>query len=369
MTTFLEFTHTEWGEAPRLRHQVARLLVEHGHRVYFFERGAPWRAGGSVEAKPSKDGPILVRTRRLLHHQLRVAPPLHWANARAVSGQIAQFTREHSIGDDAVVLNFNYDFYFLRGLFPRNRIVTIINDDFEAMCRLPYRGHVTWALKRTCRMSDEVLTVSTPLLDRLSLWCKPRLFLPWSVTPYQAPTGPVEARTRLLFWGFVDKRLDLDLLDRLAESLATRRPGFRIMLVGPTQGNSRPVVEQRMSRHANVEILGRTDLDALPMHETLAALIPYRRDRTNDAILQTNKTMQLLAKGLPLVISGMPAFMRKPYILRLDEGRDMGDVVDEVVTNFERWQPEMRDFVAENSPESRLPMLGVESARVRAPAH
>ncbi|MFO0783014.1 MAG: hypothetical protein U0636_04970 [Phycisphaerales bacterium] len=359
MTTFLEFTHTEWTEAPRLRHQVARLLVDHGHTVYFFERSTPWRHGKELQTRHEGRGPTLVQTRRLLHHQLRVAPPLHWANARVLSGQIRRFVHNHGIGADAVILNFNYDFYFLRRLFPRNRILTIINDDFEAMCRLPYRGHVTWALKRTCQMSDEVLTVSTPLQERLSLWCKPKLFLPWSVAPYQAPVGPVEKRTRLLFWGFVDKRLDLDLLDRLAETLAARHPSFKIMLVGPTQGDSRPMVEARMARHANVEIRGRTDLDDLPRDELLAALIPYKRDRTNDAILQTNKTMQLLAKGLPLVISGMPAFMRKPYILRLDEGDDMAAVMEKVVHGFAAWQPEIKAFVEENSPESRLPLLGV----------
>ena len=359
MTTFLEFTHTEWSEAPRLRHQVAQLLVDRGHTVYFFERSVPWRQGRELEVRHEAKGPALVRTRRLLHHQLRVAPPLHWANARVLAGQIRRFVQSHAIGTDAVILNFNYDFYFLRKIFPRNRILTIINDDFEAMCRLPYRGHITWALKRTCQISDEVLTVSTPLQDRLSLWCRPKLFLPWSVTPYRAPVGPVENRTRLLFWGFVDKRLDLDLLDTLAEALAKRRPSFKIMLVGPTHGDSRPMVEARMARHTNVEIRGRTNLDDLPQEELLAALIPYKRDRTNDAILQTNKTMQLLAKGLPLVISGMPAFMRKPYILRLDEGGDMATVIDTVVRNFDTWQPEIKAFVDENSPDSRLPLLGV----------
>lgn len=357
MKTFVIFTHTEWTEAPRLRHQVARLLLQHGHRVFFFERAGSFRsAHGPTERQPD-EGPVLVHTRRLLHHQLRVLPPLHWANTRVVEAQVVEFARKHALGPDAVILNFNYDYYFLRRVFPRNRIVTIINDDFEAMCRLPYRGHITWALKRTCRMSDEVLAVSTPLVDRLRLWSDAKLFLPWSVAPYQAPVGDIAGRTQLLFWGFVDKRLDLDLLEKMARYLAAERPTFKILLIGPTQGSSRAMVESRLAPFRNIEILGRRELSDLPLGNMLAAIIPYRRDKTNDAILQTNKTMQLLAKGLPLVISGMPAFMRKPYIKRLDGDESVAKVIDECVANFDAWQPEIRAFVEENSPESRLPVL------------
>lgn len=363
--TFLIFTHTAWSEAPRLRHQVAHLLVEHGHRVFFFERGGPYGSRGEPAQAQVENGPTLVRTHRLLHYQLRVLPPLHWANAQVVGGQIAAFARRHDLGDDVVIINFNFDFYFLRKIFPRNRIITIINDDFEAMCRLPYHGHMTWALERTCRMSDEVLTVSTPLMERLIHWCKPRLFLPWSVAPYQAPTGSVSDRNMLLFWGYVDKRLDLDLICRMADVLARERPDFKILIVGPSQESSREMVERRVAPHANIEVTGRRDLDELPVSRILAAIIPYRRDRPSDAALLPNKTMQLLARGWPLIIGGMPAFMRKPYIRRVDAGADIGRTIDECVANFDAWQPEIRSFVEENPPESRLPMLG--AAGLEAP--
>ena len=38
MADFVLVTHTRWSEAPRIRHQVARLLVDAGHRVLFLER-------------------------------------------------------------------------------------------------------------------------------------------------------------------------------------------------------------------------------------------------------------------------------------------------------------------------------------------
>lgn len=362
MSTFVLFTHTDWSEAPRLRHQLTRLLLESGHKVLFFEKSCGLLGKSQLVPTLLPNGPAMVRTRRLCHHQLRLVPPIHHLNARVLEAQIRRVLADQQLGEDVVVINFNYDYFFLRRLFPRTRIVTIINDDFEAMSRLPFHGHMTWALKRTCEMSDSVLAVSTPLIERLREFCHPKLLLPWSVIPYRRPAPGVSQRNILLFWGYINERLDLDVLARLAEHLLEHRPGFRIMLVGPTQGNDRAPVVARLGGYANVEIRDRTDLDALPLDQILAAMIPYRPVRVNDAILQSNKTLQLLAMGLPLLVSGMPAFMQRPYIKRLDGQESLGEVLDSLVQNFEPWQPAIKQCVDENSPESRMEILGIQRA-------
>jgi hypothetical protein len=359
---FILFTHTKWSEAPRIRHQVANLLLEAGHRVFFFERPSPfWRSPGPA-FEQVRPGLTLVRTRNLLHHQLRALVPMHWLNAAFVESQIRRRLAACDARADATVINFAHDYYFLRRLFPKSRIVTIIHDDFEAQSRLPFTGHIAWSLERTCRMSDEVFAVSTPLQERLRAWCDPKLLLPWSVVPYRAPSPEMSRRRLLVYWGFVDSAIDLDVVRRLSDHLRERRPDWRILLVGPTQGSGRQAVLDGVAGRANIEVRGRTELDELPLDEIAAALAPYRSSPACDSVTLANKSMQLFARGLPLLISNMPAYIQQPFIVRLDGPGGVGAAVDAAAANFLAWQPQIERFVADNAPATRLALLGIEPA-------
>lgn len=362
MGDFLLFTHTSWSEAPRIRHQVTRLLLDAGHRVFFFERPTGfWRSNRPAvqEVEPRL---TLVRTKNLFHHQLRAIAPMHWLNGLFVSWQIRRRLRACAPGPDATVINFTHDYYFLRRIFPRARIQTIIHDDFEAQSRLPFSGHIAWSLRRTCQMSDQVFAVSTPLQERLREWCDPQLLLPWSVVQYRAPDPDVSRRNLLVYWGFVDSAIDLDVVRRLSEHLRTARPGWKILLVGPTQGSGRRAVLEGVAGIANIEVHERTDLDDLPLDRMAAALAPYRRSRACDSVSLANKSMQLFARGMPLLISGMPAYVQRPFIQRLDGPEGMAHAVDACVASFNAWQPQIARFVEENAPQTRMRLLGIEPA-------
>ena len=362
MSDFLLFTQTQWSEAPRIRHQAARMLLDAGHRVFFFERPAyPW-APVRPSVQEVEPRLFMVQTVRFMHHQLRACAPLHWLNAWVTSTSIRRRLRELPVQKGAVVINFAHDYYFLRRVFPGSRIITIIHDDFEAQARLPFSSHITWSLKRTCEMSDEVYAVSTPLQERCSAWCKAKLLLPWSVIPYVAPRPGVQGRDTLLFWGYVDSALDLDLLRRLSAHLLQMHPGWRILLVGPTQGNGRQPVIDGLTGCSNIAIQERTALDDLPLDRTLAALLPYRRSKAVDSVTLANKSMQLLARGLPLLISGMPAYIQRPFIRRVDAPDGPEPALQACLQNFDAWQPAIADFVRENAPESRMALLGFERA-------
>ena len=363
MSTFIIFTRTAWGEAPRLRHQVTQLLMEAGHRVYFFELPRSVLSRPAPLAPVTGVAPAFVRTTDLIHHQLRLVSPLHAINAWFVRRQIESFLRTLS-SDEVTVVNFNYDYYFLRELFPKERIVTIINDDFEAQSRLPIYSHITWALRRTCSMSDAVFAVSVPLVRRLSQWSAAALFLPWSSMQYTAPQTDVARRTRILFWGYIDERLDIDMLNRVASDLARRGPQWELMLVGPTQGRGRDMVERAMARHKNVRILDSHRLDQLPLDTITAAVIPYLTPSAMDAVTLPNKAMQLLARGIPLLISGMPAFIEAPFVRRLDAADSPAEVIDGCISDFNALQPSIANFLAENTPESRLRQLGINRAEI-----
>ena len=78
------------------------------------------------------------------------------------------------------------------------------------------------------------------------------------------------------------------------------------------------------------------------------------------AVTLANKTLSLLAAGLPFIITGMPNFIRKPFILRLDECGGAGAALDACQAGFMAWQPGIREFLEEQDAGSRLKQLGIE---------
>lgn len=355
MSNIVLVTNTRWSEAPRLRHQVARLLRDAGARVLFLERPNYLWQGLPPRPELAEPGVWLSRGERLFHHQLRIARVMRWIDASLLSKSIREIVASWNGSVDFAIVNFSHDAAFLRSTFPGRKILTIIHDDFEAQSRLPWKSHISNALQATCESSDHVFAVSDPLMERLADFCSPELFLPWSVSPYREPSTPAVGRNKLLFWGYVDSSLDLELVERISSHLAERGPNWQLWLVGPTQtrGVRRRIVD-RLSARPNIRVLDARPLSDLPLDETLAAVLPYRRIGITDAVTLANKSMQLLACGLPLLISAMPRFHAAPFVIRLDGDGGIDGAMDVARSRFEALQPDIERFCASNSPEVRL---------------
>lgn len=99
---------------------------------------------------------------------------------------------------------------------------------------------------------------------------------------------------RLGFYGVIDERLDIDLLDELAR----QRPDWQFVLVGPVVKID-PAI---LPRHANIHYLGGKVYDELPHY--LAgwdvALMPFALNESTRFISPT-KTPEYLAGGRPVV--------------------------------------------------------------------
>jgi glycosyltransferase involved in cell wall biosynthesis len=112
-------------------------------------------------------------------------------------------------------------------------------------------------------------------------------------------------RPRVGFFGVVDERLDL----RLISELATARPRWQLVLVGPVVKR----VQAQLPRLANLHWLWAKKYSELP--EYLAgwdvAFMPYA---INDAtrFISPSKTLELLAAGRPVVTTPVTDVV-KPY--------------------------------------------------------
>lgn len=99
---------------------------------------------------------------------------------------------------------------------------------------------------------------------------------------------------RLGFYGVIDERLDLEIVDRLAEA----RPEWQIVLVGPVV----KIDPGGLPRRSNIHYFGQRSYDELPRY--LAGwdvcLLPFAR---NDAtrFISPTKTLEYMAAELPIV--------------------------------------------------------------------
>ena len=361
MDDYIFFSKSNWYEAPRLRHQVAELIRAFGGQVRFCQKPFfIWQRGVREEITRIDGDLIIARTYQLIHHQLRVWPVLRWLNALVEKRSIrALFGKNFPA--DSVIINFNYDYYFLRDVFPKNKIVTIINDDFVAQAKLFSGKHAKKSLGMTCADSDLVLTVSYPLMKQVSEWCSPELFFPWADVEYREPV-PSGKRNAVLLWAHIDARVDFDLL---IQSISSRSDVI-FYLVGPQASNIRDQIS-KIESAANVVIVSSAKLDELPLERFFAAIIPYRKNVADiEAVTMSNKSLQLMSRGLPIIAHGMPAFYEHPAILKADNASEFSAGLDYFRENFSNLQDSIKNLVSENQPKNRFDFLKNLISRIEA---
>ena len=110
---------------------------------------------------------------------------------------------------------------------------------------------------------------------------------------------------RLGFFGVLDERLDIELLG----SLATARPNWQIVLIGPIV----KIDPEQLPKNTNIHYLGMKDYKTLPNY--LAgwdvALLPFALNESTRYISPT-KTPEYLAGGKPVVSTPITDVV-KPY--------------------------------------------------------
>lgn len=352
MKRFIFFTKTEWDEPPRLRHQLAQLLISKNHEVIFFEKPSTFLFDKKQKV-PAFSGIKFLKSKQLIHQKLRLFSFLRFINKKFELRDIKNKLKDCNISNVDIIVNFNYDYYFIKKLFPKNKIITIINDDFWCRALFGYEKPLKDALALTCKNSNSVLTVSYPLMDQLSAYCTPQLFLPWADQKYKHPNMEIK-KTRLLFWGYINNRLNFDYISELANALNESNLDITIDFVGPEENK----IDSRFTKlknHPKIRTMGPSDIPNLNMDTVLAAFIPYiDGNKADDVTTIPNKAFPLLASGLPLLITGMPNFINEPFVFRL--GEDIDKDVQLILTLNEKSaiiQTSIEKFVNNNTSDKR----------------
>jgi UDP-galactopyranose mutase len=110
---------------------------------------------------------------------------------------------------------------------------------------------------------------------------------------------------RLGFFGVIDERFDIALLD----ALARRKPDWQFVMIGPVV----KIDSGSLPRHANIHYLGSKKYDELPAYLSgwdIALLLFARNDSTR--FISPTKTPEYLAAGKPVISTSITDVIR-PY--------------------------------------------------------
>lgn len=139
-------------------------------------------------------------------------------------------------------------------------------------------------------------------------------------------------RPWIVFWGLVDRRMDVDWLARLAADLQQGA----ILLVGPTNDP-----DPRLQELSRVRLPGAVDYHRLPQLAQLAdvLIMPYA-DLPVTRAMQPLKLLEYLATGKPVVVRRLPST------------GDWADALDEAET-AEEFSALVRERLAEGLPSQQ----------------
>jgi len=195
----------------------------------------------------------------------------------------------------------------LMGVLPVARWVYYCVDDFSL-----WPGLDGAALRRMEEQLvhgvDEVIAVSETLRDQLGRMGRPARLLThgvepdvWADTGSPGPPSTLEGLERplVVFWGVVDRRMDVAIVRRLANDLGRRT----VVLVGP---HNDP--DPALLRLPDVVAPGPLPLEQLPglAREAAVLVMPYA-DLPVTRAIQPLKLKEYLATGKPVVARDLPA--------------------------------------------------------------
>lgn len=177
------------------------------------------------------------------------------------------------------------------------------------------------------------------------------------------------AQPRIGFFGVIDERLDLALLDGIAQA----RPQYRFVVIGPVV----KIDPATLPRRPNIHYLGGKKYDELPSYLANwdVAMMPFAKNDATKFISPT-KTLEYLAAGKPVVSTSIRDVVR-PYgdlgLARIaDDALSLAQAIDQALLDCGTEFPSRETFLAQTSWDGtwrRMNALVVDAVARRAKAN
>jgi len=153
---------------------------------------------------------------------------------------------------------------------------------------------------------------------------------------------------RIGFYGVVDERFDIELLDKAAEL----RPDWHFVILGPVV----KIDEAILPRKANIHYLGSKQYNELPAYLSGwdIAMIPFARNESTRFISPT-KTPEYLAAGRPVISTSIKdvvdPYHKNELVEIADDGESFVAAAERIFKRQDKtaWLQRVDDFLSNNS--------------------
>lgn len=349
MKSVLILTKTNWNEPPRIRHQVTRLLKEKGYNITYVEKNT-YRS--FLVKKRIEEGINFYSHAELIHHQLRYFPIIQKLNNAVVKFYLKRIIKKIKFD---FIMNFSYEYSFLKKLAPNKRVITMMEDDFEEQAKFGMTKAIKNQIRKTCINSDHVLTVSYPLYEKLSSYKNNvTMFFPWSQRKYNIPVLS-GSRNTVLYFGFVG-RLNWEIVEALVEST-----DYNFRFVGPPiRKNDEYMIRHLSQGYKNFEYIPFSKVDELKSDDAFCSILPYDPTLGNvQACTVSNRAFNLLSLGLPLAYADLRNIIKSPRtVIRTNKTvEEYKKTLDFFHENFLYVQKDIEMFLEDHYKEKRWEIL------------
>lgn len=295
-------SHLRWSFVfQRPQHLLSRCAKE--RRVFFFEEPIFSDAPNHLEVTVSEEG-VVVAVPHITHGTERVE--------EVQASMLRDLLRDQRVNDYVLWYYTPMALPVAEGLSPR----AVVYDCMDQLSAFKGAPPSLILRERTLfAKADVVFTGGHALFEAKKAHHRNVHAFPSSVdVPHFAkaranPPDPEDQRDipgpRLGFFGVVDERMDLALLD----GVAAARPGWQLVLLGPVV----KIDAADLPRRPNIHYLGSKSYSELPRYIAGwdVALLPFAKNESTEFISPT-KTPEYLAAGKPVVSTSIRDVVR-PY--------------------------------------------------------
>lgn len=357
----LVLTVSPWSEPKRLRKQVAEVLSADNEVTYVTLPYGLRKPNAFADDRDGRvrvialPGPLLPL--RLLHR----FPVLTRLYQRLLGRRLHRALRATS--RPRAVFCFTPDHPELLATFQDVPIIYVANDDHASMAASDHAGDTIRRNEaRAIAFSDRVVSVSEVIARKLAVHGKPVhvMYPGHDCTPLPLETFDRTDRVSgsVCFFGYVDWRIDFELLDHLL------RHGRHVCLVGPIVGTQRNVDALREQFPQRFELRPAVEPDEAPRllarYEVLAIPYKYRTREQAEVMELPNKMFIYFAALRPVVTTDMPNLkLVRPGLVYRSSGSDefLANCVRAVADDGRMHAAERSSIAAQNTWNARRATL------------